>query len=243
MKTRSRAFTLIELLTVIAIIGILAAILIPTVSKVREHAKRAKCMSNVRQLSIALINGANQNKNQTFPSNAGPGQWAWDIAHSVSNELINTAGREVLFCPSSNMLRHYTTEQLYRYNGGPYTVSGYVLLVQGTDQVAPMYLSTRLQAGYDVQIGLATVTLPPSRRPLVVDAVISDGLNDFADVDGGLEHNLSNHMSGPNPSGAHTGYVDGHVSWRTFKKGNLANMNDPAVFTMKTTSNTPNFWF
>jgi prepilin-type N-terminal cleavage/methylation domain-containing protein len=48
------AFTLIELLTVIAIIGILAAILIPTVGKVRESARAAKCTSNLRQIGQQL---------------------------------------------------------------------------------------------------------------------------------------------------------------------------------------------
>jgi prepilin-type N-terminal cleavage/methylation domain-containing protein len=47
------AFTLIELLTVIAIIGILAAILIPVVGMVREQARGAKCLSNLRQIGFA----------------------------------------------------------------------------------------------------------------------------------------------------------------------------------------------
>ncbi len=48
------AFTLIELLTVIAIIGILAAILIPVTSAVRERANRASCQSNIRQQLVAM---------------------------------------------------------------------------------------------------------------------------------------------------------------------------------------------
>ncbi len=48
------AFTLIELLTVIAIIGILAAILIPVVSAVRDSARSAQCQSNLRQIGTAV---------------------------------------------------------------------------------------------------------------------------------------------------------------------------------------------
>ncbi|AHF92664.1 N-terminal cleavage protein [Opitutaceae bacterium TAV5] len=59
---RSRAFTLIELLAVIAIIGILAAILIPTVGKVRESARAAQCLGNLRQIGAAMILYANENK-------------------------------------------------------------------------------------------------------------------------------------------------------------------------------------
>jgi prepilin-type N-terminal cleavage/methylation domain-containing protein len=50
----SRAFTLIELLTVIAVIGILAAIVIPTASTVRTNAKKTKAKAQFSQLSLAL---------------------------------------------------------------------------------------------------------------------------------------------------------------------------------------------
>lgn len=46
-------FTLVELLTVIAVIGILAAILIPTVGSVRESARRSAAASNLRQIALA----------------------------------------------------------------------------------------------------------------------------------------------------------------------------------------------
>ncbi|AHF91633.1 hypothetical protein OPIT5_16860 [Opitutaceae bacterium TAV5] len=60
------AFTLIELLTVIAIIGILAAIIIPTVGAVRETAHAARCVSNLRQLQLANIAFANNNRDGAY---------------------------------------------------------------------------------------------------------------------------------------------------------------------------------
>ena len=53
MKKRL-AFTLIELLTVIAIIGILAGILVPVIGKVRAKAKGAICASNLRQIGVGI---------------------------------------------------------------------------------------------------------------------------------------------------------------------------------------------
>lgn len=61
--SRRGGFTLIELLTVIAIIGILAAIIIPVVGSVRAKAKSATCVSNLRQIGIALNLYAAANRN------------------------------------------------------------------------------------------------------------------------------------------------------------------------------------
>ncbi|EIP98252.1 prepilin-type N-terminal cleavage/methylation domain-containing protein [Opitutaceae bacterium TAV1] len=75
IRCRSRAFTLIELLTVIAIIGILAAIIIPTVGRVRQSARAARSTSNLKQIAQAALSYVNDNK-QHFPyrsNNSGSG--------------------------------------------------------------------------------------------------------------------------------------------------------------------------
>jgi prepilin-type N-terminal cleavage/methylation domain-containing protein/prepilin-type processing-associated H-X9-DG protein len=50
-----RAFTLIELLTVIAVVGVLAGILVPVVGAVRDRARATQCLSNMRQIGAASL--------------------------------------------------------------------------------------------------------------------------------------------------------------------------------------------
>jgi type II secretory pathway pseudopilin PulG len=73
------AFTLIELLTVIAVILALAALLLPVVSKAKTESQRGTCVSNLRQVSLAIKMYADDNKDVLpllgQPSSAGDLVW------------------------------------------------------------------------------------------------------------------------------------------------------------------------
>ncbi len=84
-----RAFTLIELLTVIAIIGILAAIIIPTVGAVRQTAKGAVCAGNIRQIAMACMIYAEGNKGYLPGSKTTAGVWQ-SMSRGIRNPEFNT---------------------------------------------------------------------------------------------------------------------------------------------------------
>jgi prepilin-type N-terminal cleavage/methylation domain-containing protein/prepilin-type processing-associated H-X9-DG protein len=91
MIVRRRGFTLIELLVVIAIIAILMAILIPTLNRAKEQAKRGACLNNLRQLQLAWIMYADENDdkivNGETDNESPPGQIRVSTKSFHQNEL------------------------------------------------------------------------------------------------------------------------------------------------------------
>lgn len=92
-----RAFTLVELLVVIAVIGILAALLLPSIFQAKAQGQGAKCMSNLRQLTIGCLMYCDDNAGY-FPYNmAGAAvytniNWAMDLLDWETNsDDTNTA--------------------------------------------------------------------------------------------------------------------------------------------------------
>lgn len=92
-------FTLIELLVVIAIIAILAAILFPVFVTARESARRAKCVSNLKQLGLVLQQYADdyQGKLPPYPSSVMPDMNRMRIVCQVYGK-----GDKLWQCPSDH---------------------------------------------------------------------------------------------------------------------------------------------
>ena len=68
MRLRRRGFTLIELLVVIAIIGILAAMVFPVFARARESARKAVCLSNVKNIALAIQMYLADNNDTLYPT-------------------------------------------------------------------------------------------------------------------------------------------------------------------------------
>lgn len=182
-------FTLIELLIVIAIIGILASLLLPALSKARESTKRIVCLNNMKQINTAFNMYVGDNAEYYPPYRDDGGVYNAATSHFWHQHLLSPyvndmqIGRKNIYVPKSIACPSATVDIHYGYSGG---VSAPGSNITGT------YIPLR--------IGRAKA---PSRTALIIDSrtVATIGYNSAGN--GELDNR---HLSRMNVL-----FLDGHI--------------------------------
>jgi prepilin-type N-terminal cleavage/methylation domain-containing protein/prepilin-type processing-associated H-X9-DG protein len=199
-----RGFTLIELLVVIAIIAILASILFPVFAKAREKARQTSCLSNVKQISLGLMQYA-QDYDETMVPNA-----------TAVYSYVSPDGTPINISPPSAMLWMYIAYP-YMKNVQIYVCPSY------TEKWSPTVYDGN--CGYGKNTWLHCASLALIDEP--VNTVMVDDCNYYLadwDVqpDGDVPTSGSDNASEPrnqHNEGANFGFCDGHAKW--FKSGKV----------------------
>ena len=225
MKSRKRAFTLVELLVVVGIIALLISILLPALSKARNQAVKVQCAAQLRQWGMALANYAGENKG-TFPYNGTPkGTWcpiggkdvSWTstiVLQFVSDYLIKNRSltdlgkNNMMFCPLQIYHRDATVAYDPTLQDG---LLGYFYMPHRNSKSGENILNYAPPTNVD---GVGWVEKKKFAQTYKFAPIMSDMLQ--YDVSRGWNYYSSHVGKAATPEGGNFLFEDGHVKWYRF---------------------------
>ncbi len=210
-RKSARGFTLIELLVVIAIIAILAAILFPVFARAREKARQASCMSNLKQVSLSMLQYV-QDWDETMPrffiaSDGYAGYWTAKIMPYIKS--LN-----VLYCPTfgNNQDLFYAANTWAPY-GSNWTVTD----VNGRGPYWPTY-GTAYGMNCGAHGSALAAFVEPAATPMLADCYDHIGNTWYGSFSIYYPGEAYMGTSGTgidyrHTLGANYAFMDGHVKW------------------------------
>ena len=199
-----KKFTLLELLVVLAIIGILLSLLLPSLSQVRTKARKVVCLSNTNQISKAFImNSENHDGRIFWETSQHNGSWPFDLSKKHVIELDLT--KEVYFCPEHH---GYDNMGAWEHNTS-YRVTSYSYTFKRAN--GNMSLKS-LEANMEWVDRLAKVD-EPAETPLASDNVVKTATDGFRSKN---PYGYRTNHIGAYALDQNTTFVDGHSKLRHF---------------------------